>query len=65
MKIVQRIKLVDFHSKSSLNVNSVSELDVKKEILNFLPKKLPEKVIFQPRYYKTALTLTIKADSCY
>ena len=31
---VQRIKLAHFHSKSSLKLNSVSELDVKKKILN-------------------------------
>ena len=47
---VQRIKLANFHSKSSLKFNSVSELDVKKEILNLSSKKLPEKEIFQPRY---------------
>ena len=29
---VQRIKLANFHSKSSLKFNSVTELDVKKEI---------------------------------
>ena len=43
---VQRIKLANFHSKSSLTFNSISGLDVKKEILHLLP----EKVIFQPRY---------------
>ena len=36
---VQRIKLVNFHSKSSLKFNSVSELHVKKEILNLSSKK--------------------------
>ena len=46
---VERIKLANFHCKSSLKYNIVSELDVKKEILNFPPKKLPEKVILQPR----------------
>ena len=30
---VQKIKLVYFHSKSSLKLDSVSDLDVKKEIL--------------------------------
>ena len=47
---VQRIKLANFHSKSSLKFNSVSELDVKKGILHCLTIKLLEKVIFQPRY---------------
>ena len=47
---VQRIKLANFHCKSSLKYNIVRELDVKKEILNFPPKKLPEKVIFHPTY---------------
>ena len=37
---VQRIKLANFHSKSSLKFNNVSELDVKKEILN-LSSKIP------------------------
>ena len=36
---VQRIKLANFHFKSSLKFNSVSELDVKKEILNLSSKK--------------------------
>ena len=40
MKVsVQRINLVNFHSKSSLKFKSVSELDVKKEILNLSSKK--------------------------
>ena len=33
---LQRIKLANFHSKSSLKFNSISELDVKKEILSCL-----------------------------
>ena len=40
---VQRIKLVNFHSKSRLKFNSVSELDVKKEILNLSFKKATRK----------------------
>ena len=47
---VQRIKLANFHSKSSLTFNNVSELDVKKETLNLSSKKLPKRAIFQPRY---------------
>ena len=33
---LQRIRLANFHSKSSLKFNSISELDVKKEILSCL-----------------------------
>ena len=40
---VQRIKLANFHSKSSLRFNSVSKLDVKKEILNLSSKKATRK----------------------
>ena len=50
---VQRIKLANFHSKSSLKFNSVSEVDVKKEVLNLSSKK--EKVIFQPKYLKNSI----------
>ena len=39
----QRIKLANFHSKSSLKFNGVSELDVKKEILNLSCKKATRK----------------------
>ena len=40
---VQRVKLANFHSKSSLKFNSVSELDVTKEILNLSSKKATRK----------------------
>ena len=40
---IQRIKVVNFPSKSSLKFNSVSELDVKKEILNVSSKKATRK----------------------
>ena len=46
---VQRIKLANFHSKSSLKFNSVSELGVKKEVLNLSSRKATKMVIFQPR----------------
>ena len=36
-------KLANFHSKSSLKFNSVSELGVKKEILNVSSKKATRK----------------------
>ena len=47
---VQRIKLANFHSKSSLKFNSVSELDIKKEI--YLPRNLRKKFIFPKSYQK-------------
>ena len=40
---VQRIKLANFHCKSSLRFNSVSELDIKKEILNLSSRKATRK----------------------
>ena len=40
---VQRIKLANFHCKSSLKFNSVSELDIKKEILNLSSRKATRK----------------------
>ena len=40
---VQRIRLANFHSKSSLKFNSVSGIDVKKEILNLPSKKATRK----------------------
>ena len=59
---VQRIKLANFHSKSSLKFNSVSELDVKKEILNLSSKKatrkgdIPAKILKNSINAVTALT---------
>ena len=41
---VQRIKLANFHSKSSLKFNSVSKLDIKKEILYLSSKETTRKV---------------------
>ena len=45
---VQRIKLANIHSKSSLKFNSISGLYVKKEILNLYPKKS-----YQKRWYSS------------
>ena len=55
---VQRIKLANFHSKSSLKFNSVSELDVKKEILNLSSKKATRKGDIPAKILKKALRLT-------
>ena len=47
-EIIQRIKLANIHSQSSLKLNSISVLDVKKEILNLHPKKS-----YQKRWYSS------------
>ena len=51
----QRIKLQNFHSKSSLRFNSVSELDVKKEILNLSSKKATRKGDIQAKILKNSI----------
>ena len=38
-KSPQRIEVANFHSKSSLKLNSVSELDIKKEILKYYQRR--------------------------
>lgn len=40
-------KLANFYVKSSLKFDSVSGLDVKKEIVSLFSKKLPEKVLLK------------------
>ena len=55
---VQRIKLVNFHSKPSLKFNGVSKLDGKKEILNLSSKKATRKGDIPAKILKKALTLT-------
>ena len=40
---IQRIKLANIHSKSSLKFSSLSGLYVKKEILNLYPRKSYQK----------------------
>ena len=47
---VQRIKLANFLSKSGLKFNSVSELDVKKEILNLSSKTATRKGDIPAKY---------------
>ena len=63
---VPRIKLANFHSKSSLKFNCVSELDVKKEILNLSSKKgtrkgdIPAKMLINSiNAYLSELTILI------
>ena len=66
---VQRTKLANFHSKSSLTFNSVSELDVKKEILNLSSKKATRKGDIPTRILKSSINaylseLTILINNC-
>ena len=63
---VQRIKLANFHSKSSLRFN---ELDVKKEILNLSPKKSTRKGDVPAKTLKNSINaylseLTILINNC-
>ena len=65
----QRIKLAIFHSKSSLTFNSVSELDVKKEILNLSSKKATRKGDIPAKILKSSINaylseLTILINNC-
>ena len=66
---VQRIKLANFHSKSSLKFNSVSELDVKKEILNLSCKKATRKGDIPAKILKNSINtylseLTTLINNC-
>ena len=66
---VQRIKLANLDSKSSLKFNSVSELDVKKEILNLSSKKATRKGDIPAKILKNSINtylseLTILIDNC-
>ena len=64
---VQRIKLINFHSKSSLKFSSFSKLDVKKEILNFSSKKAFRKVDIPAKRIKSSIyvsELTLLINNC-
>ena len=66
---VQRIQLANFHSKSSLKFNSISELDVKKEILNLSSKKATRKGDIPAKILKNSINtylseLTILINNC-
>ena len=68
-KSVQRINLANFHYKSSLTFNSVSELDVKKEILNLSSKKATRKGDIPAKILKNSINaylseLTILVVNC-
>ena len=57
VNLVQRIRSANFHSKSSLKLNSVSELDVKNEILDLSFKKATRKGDNPAKILKTVLML--------
>ena len=66
---VQRIKVANFHSKSSLKFKSVSELDVKKEILNLSSKTATRKGDIPAKILKNSINvnlseLTILIHNC-
>ena len=66
---VQRIQLANFHSKSSLKFNSISKLDVKKEILNLSSKKATRKGDIPAKILKNSINtylseLTILINNC-
>ena len=66
---VQRIKLTNFHSKSSLKFNSVSELDVKKEILSLSSKIATRKGDIPAKILQNSISnylskLTISINTC-
>ena len=55
---VQRIKLANFQSKSSLKFDSVSELGVKKEILNLPSIKVTRKGDIPAKILKSSIKVT-------
>ena len=66
---LQRIKLANFRSKSGLKFNSVSELDVKKEIFNLYSKKATKKGDIPTKILKKSINaylseLTIFINDC-
>ena len=66
---VQRIKLANFHSKSSLKFTSISELDVKKEILNLSSKNATRKGDIPAKILKNSINtylskLTTLINNC-
>ena len=63
------IKLANFYSKARIKSNSVSKLDIKKEILNFSFKKATRKGDIQVKILKNSINsylseLTILINNC-
>ena len=68
-KSVQRIKLANLHSEFSLKFNSVSELDVKKEILSLSSNKATRKGGIPAKILKNSINaylskLTVLVNNC-
>ena len=59
-KSVQRIKLANFHSYSTLNFSKVTESEVKKEILNLHSKKATKNGDIPTRVLKKSVDTYIK-----
>ena len=59
-KSVQRIKLANFHSYSTLNFSKVTESEVRKEILNFSTKKATKNGDIPAKILKKSVDIYIK-----
>ena len=59
-KSVQRIKLANFHSYSTLNFSKVSESEVRKEILNLSTKKATKNGDIPAKILKKSVDIYIK-----
>ena len=59
-KSVQRIKLANFHSYSTLNFSKVTESEVRKEILNLSSKKATKNGDIPSKILKKSVDIYIK-----
>ena len=57
---VQRIKLANFHSYSTLNFSKVTESEVRKEILNLSSKKATKNGDISAKILKNIVNIYIK-----
>ena len=57
---VQRIKLANFHSYSTLNFSKVTESEVRKEILNLSSKKATKNGDIRAKILKKSVDISIK-----
>ena len=60
---VQRIKLANFHSKSTLNFSKVTESEAKKEILNLSSKKATRNGDIPAKIFKKSVDIYIKVTA--
>ena len=63
-KSVQRIKLANFHSNSTLNFSKVTESEVRKEILNLSTKKATKNGDIPAKILKKSVDIYIKEITC-